>query len=306
MAKIILAGGSGTLGNMLCAAFRDEDNEIIVLTRQDMKRHHPHVDFVHWDGKSMGDWCKELEGADYVINLSGSNIKTRFTEKNKELLVRSRIEPTKVLGEAIAKAENPPRVWMNFSGISIYNNAPTLQDETGTQYADDFMSSIVKKWEGTFLEAKTPRTEKVILRMSPILSKGSGMFPELYPITKLGLGGPVGDGKQLVSWIHEDDFVGLLTWLISLEKHEAIYHLCSPNPVTNAEFMAALRKAAGAKFGLPLPAFMAKIGSAVKGMDPSLILDSVPVTTILTLKNGYTFKFPYIQPAFNQLVKSST
>jgi len=306
MAKIVLAGGTGNLGSMLISLFREQNHELVVLSRQRMVKHHPKVDFVLWDAKNLDSWQEELNGADVLINLCGLSINRRFTKKNKEKLTSSRIVPTRLLGEAISNLKDPVKLWINFSGISIFNGATGLQDETSHQYANDFLGKLSQEWEQTFLEAKTTDTEKVILRMSPILSKQSGMFAELYPLAKMGMGGKVADGKQMVSWIHEADFVRLIDWIVQSEKRETIYHACSPNPVTNNEFMKALRSEAGMSFGLPLPTILAKLGAFVKGVDPTLLLESVPVTTLLTLKNGFQFNFPYIQPAFNQLIKSST
>ncbi|MGB7526771.1 TIGR01777 family oxidoreductase [Sphingobacterium cellulitidis] len=306
MAKIVLAGGTGNLGNLLISLFREQGHEIIVLSRQRMIKSHPKIEFVLWDAENLDTWQKKLEDADVLINLCGLSINRRFTKENQKLLRSSRLIPTKLLGEAIAQLESPVKLWINFSGVSIFNGQTGLQDETSHLYANDFLGQLAQDWERVFLEAKTPATEKVILRMSPLLSKKSGMFAELYPLTKMGLGGKVGTGKQMVSWIHETDFVRLMDWIIQSQIREGVYHACSPNPVNNSEFMKALRKEAGVSIGLPLPTFMAKIGAFVKNVDPVLLLESVPVTTLLTIKNGFQFNFPYIQPAFNQLIKSST
>lgn len=306
MKKIVLAGGTGNLGTMLIRLFREQNYEIVVLSRQKMVKHHPKVEYVLWDAENLGDWQEKLNGADVLINLCGLSINRRFTEKNKKLLRSSRITPTKLLGKAISKLKDPVKLWINFSGVSLFNGAKQIKDETSKQYANDFLGQLAQDWEKAFLDAEVPKTEKVILRMSPILSKNSGMFAELYPLVKMGLGGKVGNGEQMISWIHEDDFVRLIDWIVNSQINEPIYHACSPNPVSNAEFMEEFRKSAGALFGMPLPTFMAKIGSFVKNVDSSLLLETVPVTTILTLKNGFQFNFPYIQPALNQLIKSST
>ncbi len=306
MGKIVLAGGTGNLGNLLISLFREQDHEIVVLSRRKMLKHHPQIQFVQWDGKTQGEWVEALEAADVLINLAGLSINRRFTARNKSLLKSSRIEPTKALGEAISALQIPPKLWVNFSGVSIFNGAKEVQNETSRAYAEDFLGKLAQDWEQVFIDADTPNTEKVILRMSPLLSKQSGMFAELYPLAKYGLGGKVGNGRQMISWIHEEDFVRLVDWIIHAEKREAIYHACSPNPVSNAEFMKALRDASGKSIGLPLPEPLARIGAFVKGVDPSLLLESVPVTTILTLRNGFNFKFPYIQAAFDQLTSKST
>lgn len=306
MAKIVLAGGTGNLGKLLIPYLREQGHELIVLSRQKMVKHHPKVNFVYWDAENLGPWQNDLNHADVLINLCGLSINRRFTKKNKELLWSSRINPTRLLGDANKQLENPVKLWINFSGVSIFNGANGLQDENSKAYAHDFLGSLSQEWEKTFLEAKIKETEQVILRMSPILSKHSGMFVELYPLAKMGLGGKVGDGKQMVPWIHEQDFLRLVDWIINSESRQTIYHACSPNPVSNTEFMQTLRQSAGVSIGLPLPAWMAKIGAFFKAVDPSLLLETTPVTTLITLQKGFKFNFPYIQLAFNQIIKSTS
>ena len=303
MAKIVLAGGTGNLGKLLIPAFNRKDKEIIVLTRKKMMKHHPGLDFALWDGENLGEWCEALEDADLLINLSGESINKRFTPKNKKLLYDSRILPTQTLGRALQNLQNPPKMWINFSGVSIFNGAASLQDESSSDYGDDFLAELSKAWEAACLSAETPKTKKVIVRMSPILSKNSGMFAELKPLAKFGLAGSMGSGKQYMPWIHEDDFIRLILWIAEQENPEGIYHACSPNPEQNKDFMRILRKGIGMPIGLPQPAFVAKVGAFLKGLDPGLLLQTAPVTTNVTLKNGFTFNFAYLHDAINQLVK---
>lgn len=306
MAKIILAGGTGNLGSLLIPMFRAREDEIVVLTRHKMIKHHPQVRFIKWDGETMDDWVEEVEGADVLINLCGASINRRFTPENKALLLDSRVIPTRTLGNAIQQLGRPPRLWINFSGVSIFSGAAKLQDETGNKYSDCFLGQLAKQWEQAFLDVELSTTKKLILRMSPLLSKQSGMFKELYPLVRWGLGGRVAGGEQFISWIHEEDFVRMIEWAVDTAETEGLLHACSPNPVPNTDFMKALRVASRRAIGLPMPRFVAKTGAFIKGMDPSLLLDSVPVTTHLTLQKGFEFNFPYIQPAFNQLVKKTT
>ncbi|MGH2622542.1 MAG: hypothetical protein ACRDE7_02660, partial [Sphingobacterium sp.] len=226
--------------------------------------------------------------------------------KNKERLTNSRIVPTKLLAKAINSLTNTPKLWINFSGVSIFNGAKEIQDELGKEFSEDFLGKLCQKWEAAFWDSACLNTQKIVLRISPVLSVKSGMFAELYPLTRYGLAGHIGSGKQFVSWIHETDFVNLVLWIISQVNREAIYHACSPNPVTNAQFMRALRLASGRNFGLPLPVFMAKVGAYFKGVDPSLMLETVPVTTLLLPKNDFKFIFPYIHSSFEDLIKKLT
>lgn len=306
MAKIIVAGGTGNLGTKLIEGFLANGDEVYVLSRQKRRTENPKLNFVLWDGEHMDSWTSILEGADTLINLSGASINRVFNEENKSLLRESRVRPTSVLGKAIQQASNPPRLWINASGVSIFNGKGDLKDEESTDFGSDFLANLAKDWEAACLKWEAPKTHQVILRIAPVLMAESGMFAELYPLAKLGLAGTVGSGKQIVSWILLDDFLRLIPWIISLNEPDPVYHACSPNPLSNEEFMKTIRTVAGSSIGLPLPSFMAKIGARVKGVDPTLLLETVPVTTKLTLERGFKFNFPYLQPALQQLILKST
>ncbi|TYR34487.1 NAD-dependent epimerase/dehydratase family protein [Sphingobacterium phlebotomi] len=301
MRKIILAGGTGHLGTLLKTAFLDLGWEVVLLSRQRNKKEDK-VSYVFWDGEHLGNWTDVLEGADAVINLSGKSIQCRFTSKNKAILDDSRILPTKALGRAIARCSKPPRLWVNFSGISIFSGLNELQDETSIAVGTDYLAQLTRRWEAAFSAFDLSDTWKVILRVSPVLSKQQGMFAELLPIAKWGLGGKVAKGSQYVSWIHQQDFVMLVQWIIEQTNPRRVYHACTPHPVTNAAFMKVLRKSVGVSFGLPLPRIIAHIGSYIKGVDSSILLQSVPATTKYTVEDGFVFKFGNISDALADLV----
>ena len=301
--KIVLAGGTGNIGELLIASFLSQGFKVTVLTRS--VRYSDEVQYVQWDGEYIGDWIGVLESADVLINLCGEAITRRFTEKNCRILENSRLLPTSVLGSAIERIVNAPRLWINFSGISIYNGVKTIQDERSVLYGDDFLANLTKQWESSFFSSKTPRTKKVALRISAVLSQHFGMVKELYPLARKGLAGTIGSGKQYISWIHQDDLTRLINWLITLENPRSIYHACSPNPIENHEFMVALQRAVGVSTGIPLPELFARVGAFIKGVDSGLLLQTVPATTHYTLDDGFVFEFPYIASAFNQLIKSN-
>jgi len=305
MAKIVLAGGSGNLGKLLIAHFVQNGDDVTLLSRHGNLAVNPSVKVVLWDALHLGEWVNALDGVDVLINLCGQSIQCRFTAKNKEILYNSRIIPTKLLAQAINTVQHAPKLWINFSGVSIFNGAKGLQDERSHAYSSDFLGNLSQKWESAFWDTTCLLTHKVVLRISPVLSPEAGIFSELYPLAKYGLAGHVGSGNQFVSWIHHTDFVNLVSWIIDQPQRESVYHACSPNPVTNTEFMRALRDAAGRSWGLPLPKFVAKIGAYFKGVDASLMLETVPVTTLFLQKNDFKFIFPYIKPSFKNLINTS-
>ena len=303
MKKVLLAGGSGNLGKLLTNSFLSQGYQVYVLSRTHRSSSNAQLQYVTWDGENLGPWAESLASADVLINLSGASINTRFTEANKKLLLASRLKPTQLLGEAIAASLNPPKLWINLSGIARFGGVEGIHNEDSMLYGHDFLAQLTQQWESTFKAAKVSTTKQVLLRMSPVLTAHSGMFAELYPLVRYGLGGTVGSGKQFVSWIHEADFVALVNWIISLSNPSPLYHACSPHPVSNADFMEAFRAAADIKIGLPLPAFIATIASRLKGVDPSLLLQHIAVSTSKTLEEGYVFQFPYLQPALKNLIQ---
>lgn len=302
MKKIVLAGGTGNLGKLLTNAFVNQGWNVVILTRGHLPANTLQINWVQWDGENVGDWSQHLDGAEAVINLSGKSIQCRFTEKNKTALYASRILPTQAIGAAIQQLDNKPRIWINFSGVSLFNQLSTLQDEHSKEVGNGFLANLTMDWESAFLQHNIPDVKKVILRVSPVLLQDTGFFAELLPLVKLGLGGQVADGKQWMNWIHYLDFVNLISWILQLENPSPVYHACSPNPSTNSQFMRDFRQTVGVSVGLPLPALMAKIGAFVKGVDASLLLDSVPVTTTLTIHEGFVFYYSNTEIAIKQLL----
>lgn len=301
MRKIVLAGGSGHLGTLLAEAFLDLGWDVTVLSRQRDKRDGP-VDYIFWNGEHLGPWTNVLEGADTVINLSGKNIQCRFTPRNKALLDHSRILPTNALGRAIAQCYKPPRLWINFSGLSIFSGLNEMQDETSIAVGSGYLAQLTRRWEAAASAFELSDTARVILRVSPVLTRQQGMFAELLRLTRWRLGGKVAEGKQLVSWIHEHDFVQLVQWVIEQSNPRRIYHACSPNPITQAALMKTIRESTGISFGLPLPRPLVHIGALVKGIDPSVLLDSVPATTRYTVEDGFAFTYGKPRDAIVNLV----
>lgn len=302
MKKVVLAGGGGNLGKALTRSFVSLGYQVVILTRQNRPSSPEGVQFVQWDAVQLGEWVKHLERADVLINLCGESIAKSLTEANKQILWDSRIVPTRLLGEAIQQLHNPPAQWINLSGISIFENIEGLHDEQSNAVGATFLAQLSKAWEDAFRSCEVGETQKVIVRVSPVLTAKAGMFAELYPLVRYGLGGTVGSGKQFVSWIHEADFICLIHWVIATTNPAPIYHACSPHPETNADFMAKFRHAVGIKMGLPLPTFLAKLGAWVKGVDDGLLLGSVAATSRSAVNEGFQFTFPKLEEALHNLL----
>ncbi len=302
MAKIVLAGGTGHLGKLLTDFLLGRGDDVVILSRKTILQQHPKLTYILWDGQHLGQWQHALEGAEVVINLSGESINRRFTAKNRKLLEDSRFLPSKAIGFALQQCLHPPRIWINFSGISIFGGTKGMHDEESNDYGTDYLAQLTQAWENIVHRFVLPNTQKVLLRVSPVLSEHWGMFSELLPLVKWRLGGKIGRGQQYISWIHEQDFVRLVDWIIQHPQPKALYHGCSPHPISNALFMKIFREEAKVPFGLPLPTWMAKIGALAKGVDASMLLQSVPATTIRTVNEGFVFEFADIRDALKDLI----
>ena len=297
--KIVIPGGSGQVGSLLARAFRAGGHDVVVLGRGGASDAH----VVPWDGRTLGAWVSEIEGADVVVNLAGRSVNCRYTQKNMAEMMSSRVDSTRVVGLAIAQASRPPRVWLQMSTATIYaHRFDAANDEaTGIIGGDEpdvpsywrFSIDIAKAWEREQAEASTPRTRKVALRSAMVMSPDrGGIFDVLLGLTRRGLGGTIAGGSQFMSWIHERDFVRAIELLIAREDFEGPVNLASPNPLVQRDFMAALRRASGTRVGLPVTRWMAEIGAFFLRTDTELTFKSRRVVPGRLLGAGFAFDFP--------------
>jgi len=311
--KIVIPGGAGHVGTVLSREFHALGHEVVVLSRTPRKKPWRTVE---WDGETIGDWAAEIEGADAVINLAGQSVNCRYNETNRRLIIESRVRSTKILGEAIAQAWQPPPVWLQASTATIYAHrydAPN-DEALGTiggaeSNAPDtwrFSIEVATAWEQAFNEAATPLTRRVLMRSAIIMHPDPGSpFSILSRLVRMGLGGKSGNGKQFVSWIHEKDFVRAVLWLIEHQELEGAVNLASPNPLVNAEFMRVLRSACKIPFGLPAAEWMLELGAAIIGTETELILKSRRVIPARLLQSGFTFQYPNWADAAEELCARS-
>ena len=281
----------------------DKKRPVVVLTRSPRSGPGP-VRQVGWDGRTVGAWERELDGAAMAVNLAGRSIDCRFTERNRAEVLNSRIEATRALGAAIARAKRPPAVWLNASSLALYDGAPDaeLSEETPTT-AQDFLAEVCRRWEQTLAEAPTPATRRVALRISLIFGGGAGgVYEKLAGLTRRGLGGPQGDGRQYVSWMHVEDFCRAVEWLETHEEMAGPVNLCAPGAVTNREFMRALRAAWGVRIGLPAARWMLEVGAFFMRTEAELILTSRRGVPGKLRAEGFEFAHPEWAQAIATLV----
>ena len=301
MKKLVIAAGTGFLGNVLINHFKDTAEDIVVLTRGRAATKN-NVRYITWDAKSMTGWERELEGADVLINLAGKSVDCRYTEENKNEIMASRIDSTVVLGKAIKQCANPPKQWLNSSTATIYRHSTDKQmDEYAGETGHDFSMNVAKVWERAFFEADVPATMQTALRTSIVLGKNGGAFVPLKRLAGFGFGGSQGSGTQFVSWIHEADFARAVEFIIT-QKMEGVVNVVSPTPVHNTDFMAALRKAIHMPFGIPMPEALLKFGAKIIGTETELVLKSRNVIPKRLTESGFVFEHGELGRALRELV----
>jgi uncharacterized protein len=298
--KIVIPGGTGQVGTVLAREFHGAGHDVVVLSRHPARAAWRTV---RWDAETLGDWASEVDGADVIINLAGRSVNCRYTAENRRIIKESRVNSTRVLGEAIARAAHPPRVWLQSSTATIYAHRYDAPNDEATGIIGSsepdapstwrFSIDVAQAWEQAANEAVTPQTRKVLMRSSMIMSPDrGGIFDVILGLVRFGLGGPVGDGRQYVSWIHDHDFVQAIYWLIERDDLEGVVNLAAPNPLPYAEFIRTLRHAWGMPVGLPATAWMVEIGTFLMRTESELVLKSRRVIPGRLSQSGFTFEFP--------------
>jgi uncharacterized protein len=309
--KVVIPGGTGQVGTILAHAFHNSGHEVVVLGRRPEQAPWRGVT---WDAKTLGSWTSEIEGSDVIINLAGYSVNCRYHPENRRIIKQSRVESTRIVGEAIAQAVHPPGVWLQASTATIYAHrydAPNDEangiiggSEPNAPDTWQFSIDVATSWERALDEADVPHTRKVLLRSAMTMSPDrGGVFDLLLGLTRRGLGGRAGDGKQYVSWIHDLDFIRAISWIIEHEEIKGPINLAAPNPVTNADFMRSLRDSWGIRFGLPATAWMLEIGAFIIRTETELILKSRRVIPGILQEAGFSFLFPNWPEAARDLCK---
>ena len=309
--RVVIPGGSGQVGRVLAQHFQKRGDHVIVLTRG------PHTaqwQTVHWDAQNPGPWVDYLEGADVCINLAGRNVNCRYSPDNRVEIYNSRIVSTQLLGHVIASLRHPPRVWLNASTATIYRHAldRPMDEKTGEFGGNEpnapdtwkFSVQVARDWETSFFKADTPRTRKIALRSAITFSPVPGnAFAVLSNLVRVGLGGTQGNGRQWVSWIHEEDFARAVEFLIANENLDGPVNIASPIPERNREFMAILREAWDMPNGIWTPAPLLELGALLLRTETELVLKSRRVVPTRLVDAGFSFDFPNWAHAAQDLVQ---
>jgi uncharacterized protein (TIGR01777 family) len=307
--KVVIAGGTGQVGGVLRRALNVAGHEVVVLSR------HPHapleagVRHVGWDGRTLGSWVEEVDGADAVVNLAGRSVSCRYTDTNLRQMMESRVDSARVMGSAIQAAHKPPGTWLQMSTATIYADRSNEPGNPGNDEATgviggqeshtplywEYSVRIARRWEEAQAESVLPSTRRVALRTAMVMSPDrGGVFDVLLRMARLGLGGSVAGGRQYVSWIHDADFVAAVIFLLEHDLAGPV-NVAAPDPVPQAELMEGLRHAWGGlagRVGLPATAGMAGLGAWAMRSDPELLLKSRRVIPGRLRDAGFTFAHP--------------
>ncbi len=301
MGKLVIAGGTGFLGQALVAYFKKTFAEIVILTRGKSQQIDK-VTYCHWDAKTMNTWAHHLDNSDVLINMVGRSVDCRYNEKNKALILNSRVDATLILGKAVSKAKNPPKVWLNSSTATIYRHSIDKEmDEFSGEIGSGFSVEVARAWEGAFFGIKTPYTRKVALRTSIVLGQNGGALGPIKNIVRMGFGGKQGPGNQKFSWIHITDFVRSIEFIIATNDLEGPINLVAPKPTTNAALMTMVRKSIGSAFALPLPKIVLELGARIIQTETELLLKSRNVIPVKLLNAGFEFRFSLLENALKNL-----
>ncbi len=306
---IVIAGGSGFLGHSLARHLSSVGATVSILSRS-APRGQGSWRYVAWDARTLGDWAHALDNADALVNLVGRSVDCIKTPDHRDEILRSRVEATRVLGEACARVRHPPPVWVQMSTAHIYGDPPGVVCDERSPTGHGLAPDVGRAWEREFESAKPTPARGVVLRTGFVIARpnpgGKGALGKLGLLARLGLGGRVGRGSQGMSWIHEADLNRLVRHAIEDERMRGVYVASAPNPVPQAEFMRELRRVAGGLGALgiapPTPAWLVRIGAPlVMRTDPELAIYGRYVVSARLPEAGFEFLFPTLRPALADL-----
>lgn len=311
--KVVLPGGTGQVGTLLARAFHGDGHDVVVLSRRPTAAPWRTA---AWDARTLGPWAAEIDGADVVINLAGRNVNCRYTEANRQAILASRVDSTRVVGAAIAQAVRPPNVWLQMSTATIYAHRYDAPNDEATGIIGGaepdapakwgFSIDVARAWEAAAGEHDTPRTRKILLRTAMVMSPDrGGIFDTLLRLVRLGLGGSAAGGQQYVSWIHHVDFVRAVRWLIDHPELDGPVNLAAPHPLPYKAFMRAIRDGWGMPIGLPATKWMLTLGAWAMRTETELVLKSRRVVPGRLVDSGFTFDFSEWAPAARELCDAS-
>ena len=298
--RVVLAGGSGFLGELLAKELLVRNYEVVVLTRSPRERSDD-VREAEWSGTHIGEWIKCLDGVDAVVNLAGRNINCPHTLENILEITESRVNSVRVVADAFGHIAHPPRLWVQAGAIGFYGDRGDQWCNEGTSSGEDKLAEVCRQWENTFNSAVVAKTRRVLLRIGFVLGRNGGALPVLTRLTKWFCGGAVGSGEQYISWIHHADLNRMFIEAIERKDLSGTFNATAPNPVTNKEFMSELRRVLHRPWSPPVPSWGVRMGSWLMRTDSSLALSGCRCAPQRFLEAGFSFRFPDLRAALENI-----
>ncbi|MDQ0649067.1 NAD dependent epimerase/dehydratase family enzyme [Microbacterium natoriense] len=310
--RVVIGGSSGFMGQYLLPRLREAGREVVTISRSNAD--------IAWGDQDAID--RAVDGSSLVVGLAGKSVNCRYTAENRAEIFRSRLDTTKALSGAIARAENPPALWVNSSTATIYRHAEDrpMTESTG-EIGTGFSVEVAKAWEKALFADYLPTTRRVALRSTIVLGHG-GVLGPLKNLARLGLGGAQHDGwwpvsrarraagtahltgarrgRQRFSWVHVDDVARIIDFLEEHPELDGPVNAASPNPVDNTTFMATVRAVLGARIGPPMPRWMLEIGAIGIRTETELILKSRWVLPEKLSAAGFEFRYPTLEAAVRE------
>jgi hypothetical protein len=300
--KVIITGGSGLVGRALTASLTADGHEVIILSRSPEKvtQLPNHAQAEGWDGRSPQGWGHLVNETEAIVNLAGANLAgSRWTDARKKQLLDSRVLPGKAVAQAVEAATNKPRVVIQASAVGYYGPRGDEEIDETASPGNDFAAKLCLDWEATAAPNARMGVRLATMRTGVVLSLKGGALPKQLLPFKLFVGGPVGSGRQWYSWIHIDDAVAAIRFLIDAESAAGPANLTAPNPVTNAQFGQTIGKVMGRPAFMPAPAFAMKL---LFGEMSTVLLDGQRVIPKVLQNLGFAFKFPDVESALRDLL----
>lgn len=302
MDKIIITGGTGFIGLSLAEHLSKKGLRPILIARNRPERK-TEFDFVEWDAVNLGNWVDSINGALAIVNLTGRSVDCIKTPDNCDVILRSRVDSTCVIGAALKEVQNPPKSWIQMSTAHIYGDPPSAVCTENSATGYGLAPFVGKAWEEALLRSKPEGVREVRLRTSFVIGRNGGALSTLKKLAKLGLGGKIGNGRQGLSWIHEYDMNEIFYRAITEQNFNGVYIASSPNPVSNAAFMKALRRNLKVPIGIPSPEWITRLGARILfKTDPELAIYGRYVKPERLEAEGFRFAFPGLEEALNDLL----
>lgn len=300
--KIVLAGATGFIGPTLIHEYNKKGNSVVVLSRSMATMKTQSVSYVHWDAISPGSWEKEIDGADAVVNLAGESVGAkRWSEEQKKKILESRVNATRAIVQAISKASRKPEVLVNASAIGYYGPRNSEPLDESSSLGSGFLAEVSAAWEMEAFQAEKLNVRTVVVRIGIVLERGGGALSKMLPPFQYFLGGPLGSGRQWISWIHRNDLIKLIAFLIENKKARGIVNGTAPTPVTMKEFAQTLGKVLGRPAFFPTPGFFLKL-MVGKEKAEELVLHGQRVLPKQAQELGYSFTYRELEPALRAIL----